>query len=212
MDMKTLVAEKRDRAGKGAARAIRREGRVPGVIYGDKKEPLMLSLDPRDLLAAMDTRGFWTHQFEIELDGKKHRTMCQDVQKHPVTDQPIHVDFLRISKDSVLTIDVPVTFINEEKSPGLKRGGVMNIVRRSVEVKCSAANIPEEFIVDLAGCDINDSIHISAVELPKGVTPTITDRDFTIATVAAPSAVASAASEEEGAEEEGAEEEAKAEE
>ncbi len=187
MKATTLTAVKRERAGKGAARAVRNEGLVPGVIYGDKQPPAMFAIDPRQLLAQMARPGFWTHQFEIEIDGAKTLTMCQDLQVHPVTDRPIHVDFLRIRADSIVTVEVPVKFVKEEASPGLKRGGVLNIVRHEVEVHCSASAIPEILYADLTGLDVGDSIHISAIALPEGVKPTITDRDFTIATVVAPS-------------------------
>lgn len=187
MKATTLTAVKRERAGKGAARAVRNEGLVPGVIYGDKQPPAMFAIDPRQLLAQMARPGFWTHQFEVVIDGQTQLTMCQDLQVHPVTDRPIHVDFLRIRADSVVTVEVPVKFVNEEASPGLKRGGVLNIVRHEVEVHCSASAIPEILYADLTGLDVGDSIHISAISLPEGVKPTITDRDFTVATVVAPS-------------------------
>jgi len=200
MKSTVLPALKRERAGKGAARAVRNEGLVPGVIYGDKKEPTLISMNPRVILAEMARPGFWTHQFEIEIDGKKTLTMCQDLQVHVVTDKPVHIDFLRIRKDSIVTVEIPVKFENESVSPGLKRGGVLNIVRNAVEVVCKANEIPEHLVADLSGLQIGDSMHISAVALPKGVTPTITDRDFTIATVVAPSGLKSddnSASEEE---------------
>jgi len=191
MKSTVLPALKRERAGKGAARAVRNEGLVPGVIYGDKKEPTLISMNPRVILAEMARPGFWTHQFEIEIDGKKTLTMCQDLQVHVVTDKPVHIDFLRIRKDSIVTVEIPVKFENESVSPGLKRGGVLNIVRNAVEVVCKANEIPEHLVADLSGLQIGDSMHISAVALPKGVTPTITDRDFTIATVVAPSGLKS---------------------
>lgn len=182
----TIAASPRERAGKGAARATRREGLVPGVIYGDKKAPTLIALDPRVVNAQYQRSGFYTHIFDITLDGKKpERAMARDVQLHPVSDQPLHVDFMRISADSVLTVVVPVRFVNETKSPGLKRGGVLNIVRHAVEVVCKPDVIPNEFVVDLTGLEIGDSVHISMVKLPEGVKPTI-ERDFTIASVAAP--------------------------
>ena len=200
----------REGAGKGAARALRREGLVPGVIYGDKKPPVMISVNPLQLKREMSTKGFWTRQFDLNVGGKKHTVLCQDVQRHVVSDTPIHIDFLRISKDSILTLDIPVRLINEDICVGIKRGGTLNIVRRTVEVNCKAANIPDEFVFDLAKADLNDSIHISAIELPKGVVPTISDRDFTIASIAVPSGIGKR-DEEEAEGEEGAEAEAEGE-
>ena len=190
MSKSTLLnVKKRERAGKGAARAERRAGLIPGVIYGDKKPPVLISIDPKLLNKEMNIHGFWTRQFEIDVEGNTYRTMCQDVQMHPVTDRPEHVDFLRISKEAMLTVEVPVHFINETSCPGIKLGGVLNVVRRFVEVHCKADDIPEGFTFDLAGRAIGEAVKISAIKLPKGVTPTITDRDFTIATIAAPSSV-----------------------
>jgi large subunit ribosomal protein L25 len=196
--MSTLPVQGRERAGKGAARAVRRDGLVPGVIYGDKKEPVLIQMDPRPLWAELYKGGFFARQFQLELDGKKHRVMAQDIQYHPVSDAILHVDFLRISKTSRVTAEVPVRFLNEESCPGIKRGGVLNIVRHDVELVGSPDDFPESLEVDLSGFDLGDSIHISAVTLPNGVTPTITDRDFTIATLAAPSGVRSEANEAEG--------------
>lgn len=204
-----LSAEKRERAGKGAARATRRAGRVPAVIYGDKKDPVMVSLEPISLKKFIQTGGFFSHLIELDAGGEKHRVIARDIQLDPVTDRPLHVDFMRISKGVKIAINVPLHYINEEDSPGLKRGGVLNIVRHEVELNVNPEAIPEFIEVDLTGTDIGDSIHISAVTLPDGIKPTITDRDFTVATLAAPSAVKSAASEEEG---EGAEVEEGAEE
>ncbi|MCT4656154.1 MAG: 50S ribosomal protein L25/general stress protein Ctc [Cohaesibacter sp.] len=179
-------AERRERAGKGAARAIRREGRVPAVIYGDKKDPISISLPYKETEMQIKKGGFLSHILTIDVDGEKVRVIPRDYQLDVVRDFPMHVDFLRISKTTKITVGVHVNFINEETCPGLKRGGALNIVRREVEVECPAISIPESITVDLATADIGDSIHVSAVELPEGVTPTITDRDFTIATIAAP--------------------------
>jgi len=204
-----LSAEKRERAGKGAARATRRAGRVPAVIYGDKKDPVMVSLEPISLKKFIQTGGFFSHLIELDAGGEKHRVIARDIQLDPVTDRPLHVDFMRISKGVKIAINVPLHYINEESSPGLKRGGVLNVVRHEVELNVNPEAIPEFIEVDLTDTEIGDSIHISAVTLPDGVKPTITDRDFTVATLAAPSAVKSAASDEEGEEaevEEGAEE------
>lgn len=190
MKATTLTALKRERAGKGAARAVRNQGLVPGVIYGDKQPPVLFSIDPRQLLAQMARPGFWTHQFEIDIDGQKTLTMCQDLQVHPVSDRPIHVDFLRITADSTVEVDVPVKFINEDRAPGIKRGGVLNVVRHEVVLVCKADAIPEHLEADLTGLDVGDSLHISAIKLPAGVKPTI-DRDFTVATIIAPSGLKS---------------------
>lgn len=188
-----IQALPREPRGKGGARTVRREGLVPGVIYGDNKPPVHFKLDPRILVAEMNRSGFKAHQFDVTVDGATHRVLAQDVQTHPVKDYPTHVDFLRISREHEMTVEVPVRFINDTASPGLKRGGVLNIVRHDVEVVCKADDIPENLVVDLTGTEINDSIHISAVTLPPGVRPAITDRDFTIATIAAPSGMKSEA-------------------
>lgn len=184
-NISTLSARARDRAGKGSARAARREGLVPAVIYGDKKDPFTITVVQRDLEKLLKP-GFFSHLLDIEVGGEKHRVLPRDLQQHPVTDRALHVDFLRVSATSELTVEVPVEFINDEACPGLKRGGVLNVVRHEVEVYCLADNIPEKITVDLAGLQIGDSVHISAITLPEGVRPTIEDRDFTIATIAAP--------------------------
>ena len=188
----TLSAESRERAGKGASRALRNEGRVPAVIYGDNKDPLAIHVEEKALVKALMTGHFFSATIEVEVGGTKNVTLAKDVAFHPVTDRPIHVDFYRVGANSTVHVDVPVVFINEDKSPGIKRGGVLNIVRHEVEMICGAASIPEELTVDLSGYDVGDSIHISAVKLPAGVKPAITDRDFTIATVVAPSGLRSA--------------------
>lgn len=186
-----LKASVRDRVGKGAARELRRNGLVPAVIYGDKKAPLSISVSYKDAFRKIHEGGFLSTVIEIEVDGEKHRVIPKDYQLEPVRDFLVHVDFLRVGKNTTLTVDLPVLFINEEKSPGLKKGGVLNVVRHTVEVTVPADSIPENLVVDLASAEVGDSLHISAVTLPKGVVPTITDRDFTIATIAAPSALRS---------------------
>ncbi len=196
-DIQTLPVQKRERAGKGAARAVRREGLVPGVIYGDKQDPVLIQMDPRPLMAEARKAGFYAHQYELDVDGTKHRVMAQDVQFHVVTDAPIHVDFLRVGKNTVVTAEIPVVFENHERAPGIKKGGVLNIVRHEVEVQGKPDDLPEQITVDLTGLDLNDSVHISAVTLPGGVKPTI-DRDFTIATIAAPSGLKAEADDEAG--------------
>jgi len=198
-DVLTLAAEARDRAGKGASRAVRREGRVPAVIYGNKEAALSIHVEEKLLTKMLHTGHFMNSVVEITVDGKTHRTLPRDVQFHPVNDRPIHVDFLRVSADSLITVNVPVRFENEAASPGLKRGGVLNIVRHEIEMKCPADAIPDDIVVDVTGFDVGDSIHISSVQLPKGVKPVI-DRDFTIATIAAPSGLKSQEAAEEAAE------------
>ena len=205
-EISTLSARARDRAGKGSARAARREGLVPAVIYGDKKDPFTITVVLRDLEKLLKP-GFFSHLLDIEVAGEKHRVLPRDLQQHPVTDRALHVDFLRVSATSELTVDVPVEFINDEACPGLRRGGVLNVVRHEVEVYCLANNIPEKIEVDLSGLDIGDSLHISAVKLPEGVRPSI-ERDFTIATIAAPTLVSEEAADAQTEGEEESEEEA----
>ncbi len=209
-EISTIAAQRRERAGKGPARAARRAGRVPGVIYGSKKDPSIVTLDPRELDRELKTGAFLATVYDVQIDQDKERVLPRDVQFDPVTDRPIHVDFLRVSAASSVTVQVPVNFLNEEESPGLKRGGLLNVVRHEIEMVCRADAIPGGIDVDLTGLDIGDSIHISMISLPDGVVPTITDRDFTVATVAAPTVVTEeeeeAAEGEEGVElEEGAE-------
>ena len=186
-----LPAETRDRAGKGASRALRREGRVPAVIYGGNEEPLSIHVEEKLLRKQLGTGHFFNSVVDVEVDGKLMRTLPKDVAFHPVNDRPLHVDFLRISKDSKVHVNVPVVFANEEASPGLKRGGVLNIVRHELDLVCASDNIPEEIAIDVTGFDVGDSIHISHVKLPAGVESAITDRDFTIATIIAPSGMRS---------------------
>jgi large subunit ribosomal protein L25 len=201
-----IQATARPRAGKGAARAVRREGKVPAVIYGDKKEPETIALDFAELVKMLNRGAFLSNVFDLKFDGKTVRALTRDVQFDPVKDLPIHVDFQRVGGDGRIRVMVPVDIINEEKSPGMKRGGVLNIVRREVEVFCPANAIPDSLVVDLDGVEIGTSIHISAVTLPAGVTPTITDRDFTVATIAGSAAARSEAAGDGEAEAGGAEE------
>lgn len=182
-----ITAERRERAGKGAARATRRAGRVPGVIYGNRMPPENISLDPVALMQQVRRPGFFSRVFEIAIGSDKVRALARDLQTDPVSDRPTHVDFMRFGADTPLRVGVQVIFVNDSKAPGLKRGGVLNVVRHEVEVICVADKIPETLTVDLSGLDIGDSVHISAVALPEGVRPAISDRDFTIATIAAPS-------------------------
>ncbi len=187
----TLPAETRDRAGKGASRALRREGRVPAVVYGNNQEPLSIHVEEKLLAKMLSTGHFMNSIVMIDAGGQQVRTLPKDVQFHPVTSRPSHVDFLRIAANAKVTVAVPVRFDNEEGSPGIKRGGVLNIVRHDLELVCDATRIPDEIHISLNGLDIGDSIHISAVQLPEGSESAITDRDFTIATVVAPSAMKS---------------------
>lgn len=186
-----FIATMRNRVGKGAARELRREGLIPAVIYGDKQPPVAISLSAKDVTKKIHSGGFLSRTLEVEVDGKNHKVIPRDYQRDPVRDFVVHVDFLRIGANSRLNIEVPVHFLNEELSPGLKKGGVLNIVRHTVEVSCPASAIPESFEIDLAEAEVGDSIHASAVTLPANVTLTITDRDFTIATIASPSALRS---------------------
>jgi len=180
-----LSASVRERVGKGAARAVRREGKVPAVIYGDNKAPVTISLEYAEVLKELNAGHFLSTVYEIEIDGKASPVLARDCQVDPIKDLPVHVDFLRVGKGTVVTVQVPVTFINEEASPGLEEGGVLNVVRHELDLTCSPANIPDEIEVDVGSLSIGDSVHISDITLPEGVTSTITDRDFTIVTVAA---------------------------
>jgi len=199
-DTLTLSAETRDRAGKGASRALRREGRVPAVVYGGNQEALSIHVEEKVLAKMLSTGHFMNSVVMIEAGGKTTRTLPKDVAFHPVTDRPIHVDFFRIAEHASVHVNVPVRFVDEEASPGLKRGGVLNIVRHELELICDASEIPDEITISLKGTDVGDSIHISAVTLPKGASSAIDDRDFTIATIVAPSALKSAEGETEAAE------------
>ena len=188
-DQLTLPAETRDRAGKGASRALRRDGRVPAVVYGEKKEPLSIHVEEKLLTKMLHTGHFMNSVVMIDYKGTAHRTLPKAVDFHPVTSRPIHVDFLRIGEHTKVTVGVPVRFDNEEDSPGLKRGGVLNVVVHELELVCDAASIPNEIHVSLDGLEIGDSIHISDVTLPEGVVPANKDEDFTVATIVAPSAM-----------------------
>lgn len=190
-DTLNLPAETRERAGKGASRALRRDGRVPAVVYGGNEEPLSIHVEQKELVRQLGTGHFFNSIVEIEVGGKKVRTLPKDVAFHPVTDRPLHADFLRLSKDANVHVNVPVVFINEELSPGLKRGGVLNIVRHELELVCAADKIPDDISIDVTGFDVGASIHISHVTLPAGSASAITDRDFTIATIVAPSSLKS---------------------
>ncbi|CAN5310425.1 50S ribosomal protein L25/general stress protein Ctc [soil metagenome] len=202
----TLAAETREQVGKGASRSLRREGRVPAVIYGNKQEPVAIHVEEKALMRLLMTGHFMNSVVMIENGGKPVRTLPKDVTFDVVTDRPVHADFLRISEHASVHVNVPVVFVDEELSKGIKRGGVLNVVRHELELICDAADIPGEIRISLKGTDVGDSIHISNVKLPKGATSAIDDRDFTIATLIAPSALKSEALEQ--AAEEAAEAEA----
>lgn len=202
-DALTLPAEARERAGKGASRVLRREGRVPAVIYGGKEKPLSIHVEEKELRRQLGTGHFMNSIVTIEVGGKSLRTLPKDVAFHPVTDRPLHVDFLRLGKDAKVEVLVPVVFTNEEASPGLKRGGVLNVVRHELDLICDPELIPSEIEIDVTGREVGDSIHISSVKLPKGSASAITDRDYTIATIVAPSALKSSDGEAEAGEAEG---------
>lgn len=205
-EMPTIAAQMREQVGKGSARAARRAGRVPAVVYGGERGPASITVGLRELDALRHAGGFTNSLFELVADGGKQQVLPREVQLDPVTDRPIHVDFLRVEKDSSVTIMVPVIWIDEEESPGLARGGVLNVVRHEIELLCQATAIPTSIEVSVAGLDIGDGIHISGIELPEGSELTIKDRDFTVVTVAAPSALVSERDEEEEGEEEELEE------
>ena len=188
-DQLTLPAEARDRAGKGASRALRREGRVPAVVYGEKKEPLSIHVEEKLLSKMLSTGHFMNSVVMIDFEGKPNRTLPKAIDFHPVTSRPIHVDFLRIGEHTKVHVAIPMRFDNEEQSPGLKKGGVLNVVVHELEIVCDAASIPNEIHIPLDGLEIGDSIHIGQVKLPDGVVPANTDEDFTVATIVAPSAM-----------------------
>ena len=197
-----MAVTARDRAGKGAARAERRAGRIPAVIYGGKADPVKISVEPRDLQREMTAGNLFSTVYTLDVGGRNERVLPRDVQFHPVTDRAQHIDFLRVTADTKLSVEVPCNFINEDECPGLRRGGVLNVVRYAIEFICRVDDIPNEIDIDLAGLEIGEGVHISMVMLPDGVEPAITDRDFTIATIAAPTVVAeeTAAEGEEGEE------------
>ena len=207
-DIILIAAEKRERAGKGVARALRREGLVPAVIYGDNKDPVGVSLSRKDFTKLYNTGRLMSTLIDIEVEGKKTRVLTRDLQLHPVRDDIMHADFLRHSKGTKIAVEVQVNFLNEETCPGLKSGGVLNVVRYTVELNCPADSIPDEIEVDLEKVQMGDSVHISDIDLPEGVVPVISDRDFTIATIAVPAGGAGDDAEADGEEGEAAAEEA----
>lgn len=190
-DSYELAGTRRERVGKGAARALRREAMLPAVIYGDKKDPISLALPYKEASLLIHGGGFMTTVGTINIDGEKHQVIARDYQLDPVRDFPMHIDFLRVSKGATLTVNIPVHFENEETCPGLKAGGVLNIVRHEVELTCPANAIPESLVLDLVSAELGDTLNISDINLPDGAVPTITDRDFTIATIASPAGLKS---------------------
>ena len=190
-DTLNLPAETRERAGKGASRELRRSGRVPAVVYGNNEEPLSIHVEEKELRRQLGTGHFFNSIVEIEVGGKKVRTLPKDVAFHPVSDRPLHADFLRVSKNAKVHVNVPVVFINEEKSPGLKKGGVLNIVHHSLDLVVEADKIPDDIQVDVTGLDVGDSIHIGSIKLPAGAVDGSHEADLTIATIVAPSALKS---------------------
>jgi large subunit ribosomal protein L25 len=185
----SLSAEPRASAGKGAARATRRAGRVPGILYGDGKEPTLVSFDPRELSRAINRAGFFATLVDVSVDGAVHRALARDVQYHPVSDTALHVDFMRVGAGARVTVSVPVVFINQERAPGLRRGGILNVIRHSIDISCAVDSIPDRLVVDLDGLEIGDSVHLESVTLPDGVRSALGSRDSTIASIAASSAV-----------------------
>ena len=204
-EISEIKAAARDQMGKGAARAIRREGRIPAIIYGDKTDPQRISLDDKELWMHVRGGQFLNTIYMLDVDGETERVIPRDIQMHPVRDVPIHVDFLRLGKGAKVTVEVPVQFLNEDDSPGLKRGGVLNVVRHTIELRCVAEAIPERLDADLTGLEIGDSLHVSSITFPEGVELTIADRDFTVVTVVGRMAEIVEEDEEEGIEGEEAE-------
>ena len=186
----------RNSTGKGSARAARRAGRIPAIIFGDKKETISIDIEEREYKKIMNQSGIFSRLLDLSVDGKSNLVLTRDIQFHPVSENPLHVDFLRIGKGSNINVSVPVSFINEELCPGLKTGGVLNTVRFELELMCPADSIPEKIEINLEGLVVGDSIKISSVNLPDGVSSTITDRDFTIATIAAPTVMSEVSTEE----------------
>jgi large subunit ribosomal protein L25 len=185
----SLSAEPRASAGKGAARATRRAGRIPGIIYGDGKEPMPISLEPRELSRAIHRAGFFATIVDVSVDGTVQRTLAREVQYHPVSDAALHVDFMRVGAGATVNVSVPVSFINHDRASGLRRGGILNVIRHSIDIACAVDAIPDRIVVDLSGLEIGDSVHVETVTMPEGVRAVLGSRDSTIATIAASSAV-----------------------
>ena len=185
----TLAVAARERAGKGPARAERRAGRIPAIIYGGNTDPVMISVEPRDLQREMNAGNLFSTVYTLKPGGKTERVLPREIQYHPVTDRALHVDFLRVTASTKLSVEVPCNFINEDNSPGLRRGGVLNVVRYSIELICRVDEIPNQIDIDLTGLEIGEGVHISSVNLTGSAEPAISDRDFTIATIAAPTVI-----------------------
>ncbi|WP_421996492.1 50S ribosomal protein L25/general stress protein Ctc [Reyranella sp.] len=194
-----VVARKRDRAGKGGARSSRREGLIPAVIYGDKQAPVMIAVEPKSIERDIHKEGFFNHRMQIDVDGTNYDVLPRDVQVDPVTDRPLHLDFLRIGPDSIITVQVPVHFKNEVLAPGIKRGGVLNVVLHEITVRTKPASIPEYFEVDLTGLEIGHSVHLSSLAIPEDVRVVTRDHNATVASIAAPTVVREAAQTDAGA-------------
>jgi len=192
-----IDASARERLGKGASRASRRENLIPCVIYGGKKEPSSITIPLNMIVRLINRGGFLSHTYAINVDGTVEKVVPRDLQLHPVTDTPMHIDFLRLTKGSVITMNIPVHITGEEESEGLKLGGVLNMTRHDIELNCQGDSIPEAVEVSVAGLEMGDAVKLSDITLPEGCAPTITDRDFTICSIAAPSAVKSAGEEDE---------------
>ena len=186
METIEIKAEARSQVGKGSARAARRAGLVPAVIYGNKETAVSVTLDANQWRQLMHKPGIFSQLININVNNETHFVLPRDIQQHPVSEEAMHVDFLRVTKNATVAVGIAVEFLNEDKCTGLKLGGVLNIVRSQVELNCPAISIPEKLTVDLEGLNVGHTIHISSIELPEGCTPTITDRDFTVATIAAP--------------------------
>lgn len=198
-----LTVEVRERTGKGGARTARRNGQVPGVLYGGKLGPVAINLQHNEVIKALNSGKFLAHMIKLDHKGEIQSVIPQDVQFHPVTDVPVHIDLFRVDLDQIISVEVPVHFINEEDSPGLRKGGVLNVVRHEVEINVPAGSIPEFLTADVGALEIGDNIKISSISLPEGASPTITDRDFTIATIASRGGAQAAADDAEDAEAEG---------
>lgn len=202
VEVTQLTAESRSAGPQSSLRMLRQEGRVPAIVYGANKDPEIISLDAVALKKEINRGGFSNRLFDLKTDKKTERVLPREVQLHPVTDKPIHIDFLRLTGESEVRLAVPVAFVDEEKCPGIKRGGLINVVRHDIELICRADSIPENLSASLDGLEIGDSIHINNINLPDNVRPYITDRDFTVATIAPPTIIREeATSEAEGEEE-----------
>jgi len=209
--MSDLKATKREGLSSGSNNKLRAKGLIPAILYGGKDANQNISVNKKEISSIINSDTFLSKVLELDVDGKKEKVIPRDVAYHVVSEEPIHIDFMRIVSGKKIILEIPVKFINHPDSPGLKRGGVLNIVRRKVELKCPAENIPDEIVVDLAGTDIGTSIKISSITLPENVVPTITDRDFVVATVAPPTVMKEPEKPAEEAPAEGAEGEAPAE-